>query len=75
MQAAETCDARTRKDGLCLATKLALGALFPMANGRARSQQREDSEPERLRNNLRGVRRAAGRNLENSTQLHLVPLD
>lgn len=61
IKAAETWDARTRKDGLCLATKLASGALFPMAQSITISRQRENGELERWRDNLRGVRRVAGR--------------
>lgn len=41
IKAAETWDARTRNDGLCLATKLASGALFPMAQSTTISTKRE----------------------------------
>lgn len=39
--AAETWDARTRKDGLCLAPKLASGALFPIAQSTTISTKEE----------------------------------
>lgn len=62
IKAAETWDARTRNDGLCLATKLASGALFPMAQSTTISTKREGEIRESGGgDNLRRVRRVAGR--------------